>query len=526
MKLQKFVRHIGVILVVLASALPGISAAGAQTEKPKTNSLAAQSSEKKGELQLAAARTNPLQLRQFLKKMPKGADLHYHLSGGVYAESFIRSAVEDGLCVDVKLLAFAKCSAGGDSEKNIVPASAAYKSQSLYDQLINAFSMRSFVPYAGVSGHDHFFETFAKFGGTNASHKPEWVDEIASRAASQNEQYLELMETPDFSIAAKAASEAGWKEDFRGLREALLAHGLKENIEQATKHLDEIEEKRRKLEHCGETTATEACKVDVRFIYQILRGFPKEIVFAQTLLGFESASADPERIVGINFVMPEDGYISMRDYALQMKMVKFLHETYPNVHITLHAGELAYGMVTPDGLCCHIRLAVEAGAERIGHGVDVMYEDRPHELLKEMAAKHVMVEINLSSNEVILGVTGNHHPLPMYRQFGVPAALSTDDEGVSRIDLTNEYVRAVETYHLKYADLKKMARTGLEHAFLPGKSLWEKQDNFARATSDCAKDAIGGDKASKPCSEFLKANEKAQQQWELEKRFRAFEANL
>src|SRR5215813_13577976 len=166
MKLQKFVRHIGVILVVLASALPGISAAGAQTEKPKTNSLAAQSSEKKGELQLAAARTNPLQLRQFLKKMPKGADLHYHLSGGVYAESFIRAAVEDGLCVDVKQLAFAKCPTNADSDKTVVPAAAVYRNQSLYDQLINSFSMRSFVPYAGVSGHDHFFDTFAKFGGT------------------------------------------------------------------------------------------------------------------------------------------------------------------------------------------------------------------------------------------------------------------------------------------------------------------------------------------------------------------------
>src|SRR5215468_5658987 len=526
MKLQKSVRHIGALLLVLVLVSLKVGVSSGQTEKSRPASATTQSSDRKGELQLAAAKTNPLQLRQFLKKMPKGADLHYHLSGGVYAESFIRAAVEDGLCVDVKQLAFTKCSSSGDGDKNIVPAVTVYKNQGLYDQLINSFSMRSFVPYASVSGHDHFFETFAKFGGTNASHKPEWVDEVASRAASQNEQYLELMETPDFSIAAKAASEAGWKEDFRGLREALLAHGLKENIEQATKHLDEIEEKRRKLEHCGETTATEACKVDVRFIYQILRGFPKEIVFAQTLLGFESASAAPERIVGINFVMPEDGYISMRDYSSQMKMVKFLHETYPNVHITLHAGELAYGMVTPDGLCCHIRLAVAAGAERIGHGVDVMYEDRPHELLKEMAAKHVMVEINLSSNEVILGVSGNHHPLPMYRQFGVPTALSTDDEGVSRIDLTNEYVRAVETYNLKYADLKKMARTSLEHAFLPGKSLWEKRDNFARPVSDCGKDALGGGKPSKTCSDFLKANEKAQQQWDLEKRFRTFEADF
>jgi len=169
---------------------------------------------------------------------------------------------------------------------------------------------------------------------------------------------------------------------------------------------------------------------------------------------------------------------------------------------------------------------MEAGAERIGHGTDVMYEDRPHELLKEMAAKHVMTEINLTSNDMILGVSGKNHPLPMYRMFGVPVALSTDDEGVSRIDLTNEYVRAVQTYDLKYADLKKMVRTGLEHAFLPGKSLWEKQDIFTRPSATCAKDTPGSEKPSKSCADFLKANEKAQQQWELERRFRKFESEF
>jgi adenosine deaminase len=183
-------------------------------------------------------------------------------------------------------------------------------------------------------------------------------------------------------------------------------------------------------------------------------------------------------------------------------------------------------MVPPDGLCCHIRLAVEAGAERIGHGVDIMYEDRPHKLLKEMAAKHVMTEINLTSNDLILGVSGKNHPFPLYRMFKVPVALSTDDEGVSRIDLTNEYVRAVQTYDLKYSDLKKMIRTGLEHAFLPGKSIWEKQDVFTRANAECVKDALGSEKPTKACSDFLKANEKAQQQWELENRFRKFESEF
>src|SRR5258708_11479570 len=170
--------------------------------------------------------------------------------------------------------------------------------------------------------------------------------------------------------------------------------------------------------------------------------------------------------------MPEDGAISMADYGLHMKMVGFLHGLYPKVQISLQAGELAPGLVPPEGLCCHIRLAVEdAHAERIGHGVDVMHEDRPYELLKEMAAKHVMVEINLTSNDVILGVTGKDHPLPQYRKYHVPVSLSTDDEGVSRIDLTHEFVRAAETYVLSYTELKQMVRTSLDHNFLPGVSL-------------------------------------------------------
>jgi adenosine deaminase len=56
-----------------------------------------------------------------------------------------------------------------------------------------------------------------------------------------------------------------------------------------------------------------------------------------------------------------------------------------------------------------------------------MYEDRPYDLLKEMAAKGVLVETNLTSNADILGVSGQDHPFPLYRKFGVPVALSTDD---------------------------------------------------------------------------------------------------
>jgi adenosine deaminase len=489
--------------------------------------------EQRAELNLKAARENPLQLRHFLLGMPKGGDLHNHLSGAVYAESWIRAGADDRLCVDIAKLAFVKplgSSSGGTEQAGCgegkVPAEAAFKDQELYDALVDAFSMRGFVPSPGVTGHDHFFDTFSKFGGTDHRHLGEWIDEVATRAAAQNEQYLELMHTPEFGHTATISREIGWREDFGQLRDAMLARGLRDEAALAKTGLDQAEELRMKREHCGQVDAAAACSVQVRYLCQVLRGFPKEQVFAQTLLCFETAMADP-RFVGINLVMPEDGFTAMNDYALHMRIVGFLHGLYPKIHVSLHAGEIAPGFVPYEGLCCHIRLAVEQGqAERIGHGVDVMYENHPHELLKEMAAKHVMVEISLTSNDAILGVSGKEHPFLMYRMFGVPVALSTDDEGVSRIDLTHEYVRAVQSYDLHYADLKRMVRTSLEHSFLPGASLWNTPDAFARVVTACSGDSPGGDKSSSRCTDFLASNEKAKQQWELERRFRAFESEL
>jgi adenosine deaminase len=163
-------------------------------------------------------------------------------------------------------------------------------------------------------------------------------------------------------------------------------------------------------------------------------------------------------------------------------------------------------------------------AERIGHGVDAMYEDEAQALMKELAGKHVMVEINLSSNEGILGVKGADHPFPLYLAAHVPVALSTDDEGVSRIELTHEYVRAAMDYRLRYRDLKQLARTGMEHDFLPGESLWAAEDVFTAPAGACRGQRVGIEKPAAACKAFLDGSEKAAAQWELERRFRAFEA--
>ncbi len=498
------------------------------------------------------ARRSPIELNAFLVRMPKGADLHMHLSGAVYAETFIQDAAQDLLCVHLSTLSFFKPSATTLSlppqpvcgEGNF-RASDAFQDQHLYDSLVDSFSMRSFVASSGNSGHDHFFGTFERFGGIDKAHTGEWLDEVATRAAVQNEQYLEIMETPVFSDVAHLVEHMGWpttpvdpslnrtgdatgttRQDLSRLRETLLDAGLRDEAAIDRRQLDEALAARDSMENCGHANARASCSVKIRFLYQVLRANPPQHVFAQTLLAFEVASQDP-RVVGLNFVQPEDAYLSMSEYHRQMRMLDYLHSVYPAVHISLHAGELAPGLVPPAGLRFHIREAIDLGhAERIGHGVDIMYETDPQALLKEMADRHVLVEINLTSNDVILGVNTNHHSLPAYLAAGVPAALSTDDEGVSRIDLTHEYTRAATDFNLTYLDLKRMARASLEHSFLPGASLWRQPDRFDRMVPDCAGQQPDAADPDARCLRFLRSSEKAAQQWELEHRYRVFESSL
>jgi len=155
-----------------------------------------------------------------------------------------------------------------------------------------------------------------------------------------------------------------------------------------------------------------------------------------------------------------------------------------------------------------------------------MNEKDPIGLMKEMAKRNVLVEINLTSNDVILGVSGDEHPLPVYMKYGVPVALATDDEGVSRSDMTHEYLRAEEAYAFSYADLKRMARQSLEHTFLPGESLWAETKEQFRMVAACAESAGKAEKASAGCEKFLAANERARIQWTLEGEFARFESKF
>ena len=407
-------------------------------------------------------RGDTTRLIAFLREMPKGGDLHNHLGGAVYAESMIRWAGADGLCLTLATLSLSLPPCALASDRPAVSTIA--KNTDLYGKVIDAWSMRNF-DYTRQIGHDHFFDTFGKFGLANNRHVGDMLAEVSSRAASDHVAYLELMQTLDGGIAAGMAARVGYTGDFAVMRDRLLRAGLVDSLRGVQSIIDAAEGRRLAQQHCGTTMADSACSVTIRYLYQVLRGLTPEVVFAQILTGFELARKD-SRVVGFNLVMPEDAAVPMRDFSLHMSMIDYLHRLYPEVHITLHAGELVASLVPAPGLTFHIRESIEKGhAERIGHGVDVMGEHDADGLLKMMAARHVLVEIALTSNDGILGIRGAQHPLATYLKYGVPVALSTDDEGVSRSDMTHEFLRAVIDQHLDYPTLKQMARNSITYSF-------------------------------------------------------------
>ncbi len=481
---------------------------------------AGQSSEAATARRFEALRKSPPQMLAFLRRMPKGADLHNHLSGAVYAESYVQWAADKGLCVNRSTAALSQ--APCDEKSGQVAAAAALTDSLLYRRLIDAWSMRNWQ-YSGQSGHDQFFDTFGRFGWAGSGRTGDMLAEVAARAARGRVLYLELMLTPDGSASSVIGGKVGWDGDFNGTLNKLRSGGIADAAAAGVKAIRDAEEQKDRLLKCGTTEADAGCSVTIRYIAQVARASALGPVFAQMVTGFALADDPASKVVALNLVQPEDYLPSMQNFRVQMEMLKFLRPLYPRAHVTLHAGELAPGMVPPDGLTFHVRDSVlKAQAERIGHGVDVMNEDDPYGLLREMARRNVMVEICLTSNDTILGIRGDEHPLKTYIEYGVPVALATDDEGVARSEMTREYLKAAEEQGLGYVQLKTMARNSLQYSFLRGASLWADARKFA-PVAQCAGDAPGGASTSPACKQFLASSEKANLQWKLEAEFKNFE---
>jgi hypothetical protein len=418
----------------------------------------------------AEARRDEPSLIAFLRAMPKGADLHNHAGGALYSEEGLRQAILHHLYFNPTTNSFE----AQKSDQN-VPAQRLLDDDRLRYQFLDAATMRG-ATAGPAGGHDHFFHTFdmrnSPWRGTPYH---EALASVVRRARLQNLQYLELMAEPaggemDRVVAAASPSDTPEQALVR-LKPLIDAY-----VTAARADLDKRD--REVAEKVGVAPPLSAADrpITVRYLISASRLDPDERVFAAWAAGFSLMKVEP-RVVGVNLVAPEDHPLAAERFDAQMRLLDFLWRRFDHPNITLHAGELNLWIAPLEEMTGHIRGSIEVGhARRIGHGTAVAWEDDVRGLLREMRDQGIAVEVCPTSALTILGLEGDRHPFSLYRRAGVPLTLNTDDEGVNRSNMTMEYVRAVRSWNLTYADLKELARNSLEYSFLPGESLFERHD--------------------------------------------------
>lgn len=454
----------GTLRVCTANAAPAgaVSAAGNEAAtKRYFASLVAGDTPKQAELTM------------FFSMMPKGGDLHHHYWGAIYAEQLLEWVDKQHYCVNKATFRIEteKATVNAEQAKPIAERSCLSGADVSGDEtvlsgVLQRWSDKDFYNHGAVQPPPdrQFFDTFGYFAPVASSNTNEGLLLLKKRAIQENLSYIETMfelapfvQNVDFDrqVLQPNASPASLTAQMTALADTLAQDkAFAQSISDYLSHVN------------ASSTDVDDDQFTMRYQAYALRLLSPSQVFSSLLSAFKIASQS-KLVVGVNIVGQESVKVSMRDYELHMQMFKFLKTKYPSVKLALHAGELALGTVPPEGLTFHIRDALEVGgANRIGHGIDLAHETNPLAILKTMRERDIPVEVNLSSNAFILGIKDQAHPVTLYRKYGVPFVLSTDDPGVSRNNLSGEYVLFASRYKTDYAEVKRLSYNSLKYSFL------------------------------------------------------------
>lgn len=422
-------------------------------------------------------RNNEAELTAFFSQMPKGGDLHHHYSGSIYAEPVLEDAIKEDFYLNTATMQVLK-------EKPLSgnwELFSTLKSQGqlgLYkQQIMEKWSIKDYnkVDYPSDK---LFFESFDKFSPALVGHFGEGLLELKNRAIKENVSYIEtqLSTIPSnintenligFNIKLRALAsnknEAGIEQLLDSIYGTLLQKGAATYAEDFNTNF---------VAKLHNELKIDDARFTMRYQNFVLRFMEPVDLFKNLVVAFISADSSP-LMAGVNIVSPEDGETSMKDYWLHMVMFNYCYSHYPNVKYSMHAGELTLGLVQPEDLTWHIREAIyTAGAQRIGHGVDLAYEKNPYDLLRYMAKNSIAIEINLVSNEFILKVKESRHPFSLYKEFDVPIVISTDDAGILRTNMTEQYVLLAKRYkNVSYANIKQYVHNSIYFSFIKSESL-------------------------------------------------------
>ncbi|WP_426485623.1 adenosine deaminase [Flavobacterium sp. 2] len=425
---------------------------------------------------LEKIRNNEALLTAFFQQMPKGGDLHHHFSGSIYAEPLLERAISENFYLNLETLAVSKTKPEKGNWINFDSIKKLEKLDYYEQQIMQTWSIKDYN--GSVPSDDQFFDSFMKFEPTIPGHFAEGMLELKKRAVAENVSYIETqlstipcdMNVSDLSDFNSKLRQASSQKDEKAVLK--LLDDLYKSLQKkdAKKYAEDFNTNF--LAKLHKDLKIDDEKFTMRYQNFVLRFMEPVDLFKNLVIAFISSS-ESKLTAGVNIVSPEHGQTSMKDYWLHMVMFKYCHDKFPNVKYTLHAGELTLGLVQPEELTWHINDAIYvAGANRIGHGVDIAYEANSYNLLKYMSKNNIPIEINLASNEFILKVKENRHPFTLYKEFNVPIVISTDDAGILRSNMTEQYVLLAKRYQdVSYATIKQYVYNSINYSFIQDESV-------------------------------------------------------
>jgi adenosine deaminase CECR1 len=392
------------------------------------------------------ATATPAQLYRFLYAMPKGGDLHNHLTGAVRSEWFWDAAMAEEkhgyiyytrvriencaaygnnefgpdkallLFKDIQASTFEKLDACGKSEFKRLQDLDAREKQAWLE------SMRLDQPY---EGRNEFFE--AIWARINDLLKNPYLicDILLRNMQAFGQEGLLYLETQ------------------QGAQGEVKPDGSPYSVDEV------ITIYRQFLA----SPAAKATGVEVRFQNALLRFTPDAEQRLRELYAITDRYRD--LYVGVNMVGRED---NEKGYPLRfLPVLRELRHQYPDINLSIHAGE-------EDEPNFHVRDTLLLGAQRIGHGVNLITDP---ETMVRMRYGPFLVEINLISNLLLEYVSDySTHPFPEYLRTGIPVALSTDDRGMWDSNMSDEFFVAVKEFNLSWEEIVKLGRNSLEYSFL------------------------------------------------------------
>ena len=193
-------------------------------------------------------------------------------------------------------------------------------------------------------------------------------------------------------------------------------------------------------------SAAEGSAVEVRWILDAIRQFGVEPAWEVAKLAAERVD---RRVVAFGI-----GGSEARGPAEWFGDI-FTYAREAGLHLTAHAGE-----GTDAG---SVWAALAIGAERIGHGIAAICDER---LMRHLRERDIPLEVCITSN-VATGVVARFEDHPVRRLYdaGVPIILNTDDPAMFGCTLEGEYRLAAQRFGFSQAELRGIAENGFRYAW-------------------------------------------------------------